>query len=81
VEERLVSITEVREAHASGRLQEVFGVGTAAVVSVVGTLASDEGDMVINGGNPGPIANRLYDAITRIQYGLDPDPRGWRVII
>ena len=81
VEERLVSITEVRDAHAAGTLQEVFGVGTAAVVSVVGTLASDEGDMVINGGHPGPIANRLYDAITRIQYGLDPDPRGWRVII
>lgn len=81
VEERLVSITEVREAHASGRLQEVFGVGTAAVVSVVGTLASEQGDMVINGGNPGPVANRLYDAITRIQYGLDPDPRGWRVVI
>jgi branched-chain amino acid aminotransferase len=81
VEERLVSITEVREAHAKGTLQEVFGVGTAAVVSVVGTLASEEGDLVINGGQPGPIAQRLYDAITRLQYGVDPDPRGWRVVI
>lgn len=81
VEERLISIEEVRETHANGRLQEVFGVGTAAVVSVVGTLASEEGDMVINGGQPGPVANRLYDAVTRIQYGLDPDPRGWRVVI
>ena len=81
VEERLVSITEVREAHAKGTLQEVFGVGTAAVVSVVGTLASEEGDLVVNGGAPGPIALKLYDAITRIQYGLDPDPRGWRVVI
>lgn len=81
VEERLIAIDEVRETHANGRLQEVFGVGTAAVVSVVGTLASDEGDMVINGGNPGPVANRLYEAVTRIQYGVDPDPRGWRVVI
>lgn len=81
IEERLVSIDEVRAAHATGALQEVFGVGTAAVVSVVGTLASDEGDLVINGGQPGPIAQRLYDAITRLQYGLDPDPRGWRVVI
>lgn len=81
VQERLVSFTEVREAHARGTLQEVFGVGTAAVVSVVGTLASEDGDLVINGGEPGPIAQRLYDAITRIQYGLDPDPRGWRVVI
>lgn len=81
VEERLVSFTEVREAHATGALQEVFGVGTAAVVSVVGTLASEEGDLVINGGHPGPVAQRLYDAITRLQYGVDPDPRGWRVVI
>lgn len=81
VEERLIPIDQVHEAHASGRLQEVFGVGTAAVVSVVGTLASEEGDLVINGGNPGPVANRLYEAVTRLQYGLDPDPRGWRVVI
>ncbi len=81
VEERLVSLTEVRDAHADGRLQEVFGVGTAAVVSAVGTLASEEGDMVINGGQPGPVAQKLYDTITGIQYGLDPDTRGWRVVV
>ena len=81
VEERPISITEVRDAHARGTLQEVFGVGTAAVIQTVGTLSSDEGDMVIDGGAVGPIAQRLYDTITRIQYGLDPDPRGWRVII
>ena len=81
VEERLVSIDEVRAAHAQGTLQEVFGVGTAAVVSVVGTLASEDGDLVINGGEPGPVAQRLYDAITRLQYGVDPDPRGWRMVV
>jgi branched-chain amino acid aminotransferase len=81
VEERLVSITEVRDAHGKGTLQEVFGVGTAAVVSVVGTLASEQGDLVINGGEPGPVAQKLYDAITRLQYGLDPDPRGWRMVL
>jgi len=81
VEERLISIDEIRETHANGRLQEVFGVGTAAVVSVVGTLASEEGELVINGGAPGPVANRLYEAVTRLQYGLDPAPRGWRLVI
>ena len=50
-------------------------------VSPVGTLSSDEGDMVINGGAVGPVAQKLYDSITRIQFGLDPDPRGWRVVI
>ena len=81
VEERPISIDEVRETHARGTLQEVFGVGTAAVVSVVGTLAGEDGDLVINGGNPGPVANRLYETVTRLQYGIDPDTRGWRVVI
>ena len=71
----------MRDAHARGTLQEVFGVGTAAVIQTVGTLSSDEGDMVINGGAVGPVAQKLYDTITRIQFGLDPDPRGWRVVI
>lgn len=81
VEERPLSITELRQAHAKGTLQEVFGMGTAAVVSVVGTLVDPDGDLVINGGEPGPIAQRLYDGLTRIQYGIDPDPRGWRVVV
>ena len=81
VEERQVSISEVRDTHARGTLQEVFGVGTAAVVSVVGTLASEDGDLVINGGQPGPVAQKLYDAITRLQYGVDPDVRGWRMVL
>ncbi|MBA2356245.1 MAG: branched-chain amino acid aminotransferase [Acidobacteria bacterium] len=81
VEERVISITELTAAHRAGTLQEVFGVGTAAVIQAVGTLTGADGDLVINGGQPGPIAQRLYDAITRLQYGLDPDPRGWRVII
>ena len=51
------------------------------MVSVVGTLASEDGDLVINGGQPGPVAQRLYDAITRLQYGVDPDPRGWRMVL
>ena len=81
VEERVISITELTAAHQAGTLEEVFGVGTAAVIQAVGTLTGSNGDLVINGGQPGPIAQRLYDAITRLQYGLDPDPRGWRVII
>lgn len=81
VEERMVSMTELTASHRAGTLQEVFGVGTAAVIQAVGTLSGSEGDLVINGGQPGPVARRLYEAITRLQYGLDADPRGWRVTI
>jgi branched-chain amino acid aminotransferase len=32
---------------------------------------------VINEGRIGPLTQRLYDAIVRIQYGQGPDPYGW----
>lgn len=81
VSERLVSMTEIDEAHRTGTLQEAFGAGTAAVIQAVGALSDESGDLIINGGQPGPLAERLYTAITRLQYGLDPDPRGWRTIV
>jgi branched-chain amino acid aminotransferase len=81
VSERQVSIDEVTEAHESGRLEEVWGTGTAAVISPVGELAYKGRKMVINGGRIGPLTQRLYDAIVAIQYGQAPDPDGWTLAI
>lgn len=76
VAERRVSLQEIRVAHARGALQEVFGTGTAAVVSPVGELGFTDGSLKI-GDEPGPIAKRLKKAITDIQYGREPDRFGW----
>jgi branched-chain amino acid aminotransferase len=81
VSERQVSIDEVVEAHGRGRLEEVWGTGTAAVISPVGELAYKGRKMVINGGKIGPLTQRLYDAIVAIQYGTAPDPDGWTLAI
>jgi branched-chain amino acid aminotransferase len=75
--ERQVSIDEVAEAHRRSTLAEVWGTGTAAVISPVGELAYKGEKMVINEGRIGPLTQRLYDAIVRIQYGQGPDPYGW----
>ncbi|HYB41030.1 MAG TPA: branched chain amino acid aminotransferase, partial [Candidatus Methylomirabilis sp.] len=79
VSERPISIDEVTEAHRAGRLEEVWGTGTAAVISPVGELAYKGQRMVINGGQIGALTQRLYDAIVKIQYGQAPDPEGWTV--
>jgi len=79
VSERQVSIDEVQEAHRRGALEEVWGTGTAAVISPVGELAYKGERMVINSGKIGPLTQRLYDAIVGIQYGGTPDPDGWTV--
>ena len=79
VSERQVSIDEVVQAHKRGALEEVWGTGTAAVISPVGELAYKGERMIINGGRIGALTQRLYDAIVAIQYGRAPDPDGWTV--
>jgi len=79
VTERKISIDEVFDAHDSGKLQEVFGSGTAAVISPVGEIKYEEREITINNGAAGPISKKLYTAITDLQYGVAEDPMGWIV--
>lgn len=77
VEERRLSIDELVEAHGKGELEEVFGAGTAAVISPVGLLSYNGKKYEIGGGATGPVAQRLYDELTAIQYGRKADPFDW----
>ncbi|MBM4256059.1 MAG: branched-chain amino acid aminotransferase [Deltaproteobacteria bacterium] len=81
VAERPISIDEVFTAAKNGRLSEVFGTGTAAVISPVCELAYKGEKLQIGDGKVGPIAQRLFDDISAIQRGLKPDPHGWMVEI
>ncbi len=77
VTERQITIDDVIRAHAAGRLQEIFGSGTAAVISPVGELCFGDQVFQIGDGKVGPMAQKLFDAITAIQYGKADDPMGW----
>ena len=77
VSERKISIDELMQAHGSGRLQEVFGAGTAAVISPVGQIKYGDEVITIADNQVGPIAQKYYKAITDIQYGKTEDPMGW----
>jgi branched-chain amino acid aminotransferase len=81
VSERPISIDELLAAHRNGALREVFGCGTAAVITPVGELGWRGEKLIINGGEAGETARRLYDAITDIQYGRAPDPHGWMTLV
>ena len=81
VEERLVSVDELLEAQHTGKLEEVFGTGTAAVISPVGKLRYKDDVMQIGDGSIGPISQKLYDTITGIQLGKIADEFGWRVTV
>ena len=75
--ERRITIDEIRAAHAAGTLREVFGTGTAAVVSPVGALGFADGDLQIGDGQPGEFARLLHDEIVAIQRLETPDRFGW----
>ncbi|MED4207208.1 branched-chain amino acid aminotransferase [Neobacillus mesonae] len=77
VRETRVSIEEIFAAHERGELEEVFGAGTAAVISPVGELTWNGHSIVINDKQIGEVSQRLYDAITGIQLGSLEDPFGW----
>lgn len=77
VSERRIGMRELRHAAAAGTLREVFGTGTAAVISPVGELRYRGENVVVNGGAPGEISRRLFDEITGIQYGEIVDRYGW----
>lgn len=79
VSERPITIDEVAVAAHKGTLEEVWGTGTAAVISPVGELAYKGERLVINGGRIGRLTQKLYDAIVGIQYATAPDPHGWTV--
>ena len=78
-EERRIAIQEVFDAAHAGHLNEAFGTGTAAVVSPVGALCWNGEKLIINNGEIGPIAQKLYDTLTGIQYGELKDDFGWVV--
>jgi branched-chain amino acid aminotransferase len=75
--ERSIGMEELIAAHRAGTLREVFGCGTAAVITPVGALGWKGEDIVINDGQPGEISQRLFDAITGVQSGREPDAHGW----
>ena len=79
VEERLITAEELFEAGANGTLKEAWGTGTAAVISPIGEMGWEDKHVVVNGGKIGPLAQKLYDTLTGIQWGTQPDPHGWVV--
>jgi branched-chain amino acid aminotransferase len=81
VSERPITIDEVVEAAHTGTLKEVWGTGTAAVISPVGELSYKGERIVVNGGRIGELTQKLYDTIVGIQYGTIADTRQWMVTL
>ena len=77
-EVRTITVSEVVEASKNGSLKEMFGAGTAAVISPIAGFGYRDTDYNL------PVlensyASMLKSRITNIQYNRADDPFGWRV--
>jgi branched-chain amino acid aminotransferase len=79
VSEKRITIDEVLTANKNGSLQEIFGTGTAAVISPVGELNYKGQICTINHGKTGDLAQKLFDELQAIQNGYKKDSYNWVV--
>ena len=80
VEERKISVKELVEAAKNGSLKEMFGAGTAAVVSPISTFGYRDTDYDLPE-LENNYASKLKKRITDIQTNKAEDSFGWRVKI
>jgi branched-chain amino acid aminotransferase len=77
VDEGRISTDEWQAESATGGITEVFGCGTAAVITPIGEVRSAAGNWTIADGRPGPITTQLRKALLDVQTGRAPDAHGW----
>lgn len=81
VSEQEFTINEIAKAAQEGRIKEVFGAGTACVVSPVDKILYKDDVITINAAATTgfPLAERFYNELLSIQYGRKPHP--WNYIV
>lgn len=79
VHEEHIAIDDLMKWGKTGELEEIFGTGTAAVISPVKTLAYKGDSVTVNDGKTGELTQRLYDELTDIQWGRKEDQYNWTV--
>jgi branched-chain amino acid aminotransferase len=76
VEERKITIDELMDAHKSGQLREVFGTGTAAVISMIKELRYKDYTMLFDT-DKSTVAVEVKARLTAIRDGKAEDTHGW----
>ena len=77
VEERPITLTEIKEAHANGTLEEAFGVGTAVGIAMIEEIGNEDFKIAFTKGNP--VGNDVQDTLNKIKVQELEDTFGWIV--
>jgi len=76
VEERPIKVSEIKEAHENGTLEEIFGTGTAVVVLPIHSFSHQNKSYSLP--KETPLALQLKEKLVGIQYNTGEDPFNWR---
>ena len=79
-EVRKITVTEVVNAAKDGSLKEMFGAGTAAVISPISAFGYKDKDYDLPE-LENSYASKLKKLITDIQYNKSEDKYGWRFMV
>lgn len=79
VEERRVSSREVMEALTAGKLNEAFGVGTAATIAPIATIGYQGQDYDLPATDSKSFSSRVSAALDAIRTGQGADVHNWMV--
>ncbi len=77
VQERPISLTEVRDGLASRQITELFACGTAALIFPISALKSEAFSYGHDSAAAGPVTLALRKQLLDIQYGKTTDTRNW----
>ncbi|MCH8553918.1 MAG: branched-chain amino acid aminotransferase [Schleiferiaceae bacterium] len=81
IQERSVSVSEIEEAAKNGSLKEAFGMGTAAVVSMISHIGFDTDNVVEIPVPEKGIGAQIKKRLNAIRTGESPDVNGWMLKI
>lgn len=81
VEERKISMDEIKEAFEKGTLTEAFGTGTAAIVAPIAVINIEGKDYEIPAAGPTSLQQLIKEKLNHMRLGLEPDTYGWNFIV
>ncbi|WP_176956200.1 branched-chain amino acid aminotransferase [Catalinimonas alkaloidigena] len=77
VEERRVTVDEVVTALRDGKMQEAFGIGTAATLAPIAMISYQGEELPLPSPTDNAVGDQLRKALDDLRYGRAEDPHGW----
>jgi len=81
VEERKINAKEILTAHEAGKLQEVFGAGTAAVTAAICAIGIKDKIIDLPSYTDNSVCMRLQKLMTAMRKGEAKDKFGWNTLV